>query len=74
MAERTKEAQKWLSEVVAAHQAMRKAEETRRLQHVKRAAAINNARAAGMSLAEIARALQVTPERVRQMALPEKEK
>lgn len=57
--------------MVKHHLAMRRAEEARKRAKVMRAGAIADARTHGASLKDIADALQVTPERVRQMATEE---
>jgi ribosomal protein S14 len=65
----TSKAWKALDRVVAANEAMRDAEAKRARQARKRAKAIEEARACGLSLDAIADRLGVSRERVRQMAL-----
>jgi DNA-binding NarL/FixJ family response regulator len=61
-------ARKALERVIAANAAMRDAETVRKMESQKRALAIAKARAHGMSLDAIAQQLDVSRERVRQMA------
>jgi ribosomal protein S14 len=65
----TSKAWKALDRVVAANEAMRDAEAKRARQAKKRAKAIEEARACGLSLDAIAERLGVSRERVRQMAV-----
>lgn len=53
-----------------AHQDMRSAEEARRTAKVERASAIEDAKAAGLTLREIGRRVGLSHERIRQMAEP----
>lgn len=66
-------AYKWLDRVVAANEAMRRAEAERSKQARLRASAIKSAHGWGMSYDAIAERLGVSRERVRQMVLRERD-